>query len=92
MMWTIGMTLDEVEALVIKQALSYCGNNKAQVARMLGVSYRGLENKMDRHNIEYKRDEKIENSKTISAEQETRAPSRGRNKKSVDAGNLQETA
>ena len=88
MIWIVGMTLEEVEIEVIKQALQFYGNNKAQVARVLNISYRGLEGKMDRYNLRTK----DEDAKTISTEQENRSGNKRRNNKSVQGKDLQAAA
>ncbi|KAF0096137.1 MAG: hypothetical protein E1N59_104 [Puniceicoccaceae bacterium 5H] len=43
-----GRTLREVEALAIEQTLVRCGGNKAQAARVLGISEKSIYNKLKR--------------------------------------------
>lgn len=46
-----GCTLAEIEAEAIIQTLNYCGNNKAETARTLGITEKSIYNKIKRHNI-----------------------------------------
>ena len=42
--WQPGMTLEEVQKQVIDSALRYCGGNKTDAAKILGVSVRKIFN------------------------------------------------
>ncbi|MBK8208309.1 MAG: sigma-54-dependent Fis family transcriptional regulator [Planctomycetes bacterium] len=46
------MTMDEIEAEVIRMVLKDCGGNKTLAARRLGLARKSLYNKMERYNIE----------------------------------------
>ncbi len=46
------MTMDEIEAEVIKMVLKDCGGNKTLAAKRLGLARKSLYNKMERYNIE----------------------------------------
>ncbi len=43
-----GLTLEEVERVAIRQALSRCGGNRTQAAQSLGISVRTLQRKLKR--------------------------------------------
>lgn len=51
MLGLAGCTLAEIEAEAIRQTLEYCGNNKAETARTLGITEKSIYNKIKRHNI-----------------------------------------
>jgi DNA-binding NtrC family response regulator len=46
-----GKTLAEIERLAILETLSHCEGNKAQAARVLGISEKSIYNKMRRHGL-----------------------------------------
>ncbi len=46
-----GKTLAEIEKLAILDTLTYCDGNKAQAARVLGISEKSIYNKMRRHGL-----------------------------------------
>ncbi len=46
-----GHTLAEIEAEAIIQALNYCGGNKAETSRTLGITEKSIYNKIKRHNL-----------------------------------------
>jgi DNA-binding NtrC family response regulator len=46
------MTMDEIEAEVIRMVLDDCGRNKTLAARRLGLARKSLYNKMERYGIE----------------------------------------
>lgn len=48
-LWTPGMTLDEVERLVIEAAFRYYRGNKTATAAALGISVRTLDNKFEKY-------------------------------------------
>lgn len=48
----LSMTMDEIEAEVIKMVLKDCGGNKTLAAKRLGLARKSLYNKMERYNIE----------------------------------------
>lgn len=47
----LSMTMDEIEAEVIKLVLADCGNNKSVCAKRLGLARKSLYNKMERYGI-----------------------------------------
>lgn len=48
--WQPGMTIDDVEKLVILKALKWFGNNKKVTAQALGIALRTLDYKLERYN------------------------------------------
>ena len=44
--WTVGMTLDDSEKIIIQKAMAFFHGNKTQVARSLGIAIRTLDNKL----------------------------------------------
>jgi hypothetical protein len=44
--WSPGITLADIEKEVIYTCLRYCDNNKTATALALGISVRGLDNKL----------------------------------------------
>ncbi len=46
----LGTPLREIEKIMIQQTLAYVGNNKAKAARVLGLSRKGLHNKLRDYN------------------------------------------
>lgn len=44
----IGMPLSTIEREYVKSALEYCGNNKTQAAKLLGISRKSLYDKLER--------------------------------------------
>ncbi len=54
---TLGTPLREIERIVIEQTLAFAGNNKAKAARMLGLSRKGLHNKLQAYSHELASDE-----------------------------------
>ncbi len=47
--WSPGVTLDNIERQVIFKAFSFFGKNKTQTAGALGISVRTLDNKFERY-------------------------------------------
>ncbi|MBE7491571.1 MAG: sigma-54-dependent Fis family transcriptional regulator [Planctomycetes bacterium] len=47
----LSMTMDEIEAEVIRLVLADCGNNKSVCAKRLGLARKSLYNKMERYGI-----------------------------------------
>ncbi len=47
--WSPGVTLDNIERQVIFKAFSFFGKNKTQTAQALGISIRTLDNKFERY-------------------------------------------
>ncbi len=45
----VGMTLEEIEKLFIKDTLKYCEFNLSKTARVLGITRKTLHNKIERH-------------------------------------------
>ncbi len=48
----LGTPLRKIERIVIEQTLAFAGNNKAKAARMLGLSRKGLHNKLQSYSHE----------------------------------------
>ena len=48
----LARVVEEVEEKMIRNALEKCGGNKSQAARMLGITRKGLRNKIQRYNID----------------------------------------
>jgi DNA-binding NtrC family response regulator len=48
---TLKAAVKETEKTLIQRALAACGGNKTHAARMLGLSWLGLQKKMDRYGI-----------------------------------------
>ncbi len=46
-----GLTLSQIEAIALKNALMTCNGNKTQVARVLGISQKSVYNKMQKHGL-----------------------------------------
>lgn len=49
--WQLGMTVDDVEELVIKKAMGTLGPCKTKVAKAIGVSVRTLDNKLAKYKL-----------------------------------------
>jgi DNA-binding NtrC family response regulator len=49
MNWTPGLTLENVEKLVIEQALVFYEHNKQRTADALGIAIRTLDNKLAKY-------------------------------------------
>jgi hypothetical protein len=47
--WQPGMTLEDIERLVILRAIKYYKHNKSQTARALGIGIRTLDSKLERY-------------------------------------------
>ncbi len=47
----LGMTLKDIEKLVIRETIALTGGNRKRAAEILGISRRALYNKIDSHNI-----------------------------------------
>lgn len=50
--WTPGMTLEELEKFTIKKAMRYYNNNKTIVAQTLGIAIRTLDNRLEKYQQE----------------------------------------
>lgn len=50
--WSVGMTLDSIEKMIILKAYSFFRHNKTQTAASLGISPRTLDNKLERYESE----------------------------------------
>lgn len=46
-------TLKEIEKAAIEDTLKACGNNKTEAAKILGISVRGLRNKLTQHGLHH---------------------------------------
>lgn len=51
-MWKPGMSLADVERIVITDALSACGGNKNEAAKVLGITERTLRNRIHRYSLD----------------------------------------
>lgn len=49
--WSPGITLDDIEEQVIQKALTHFRGNKAQVAAALGISVRTVDNKLEKYEL-----------------------------------------
>jgi DNA-binding NtrC family response regulator len=47
----VGKSLAEIEKLALQQTLALCNNNKAEVARVLGIAEKSVYNKMHKHGL-----------------------------------------
>lgn len=50
--WSPGVTLDQIERQVIEKAFAFFRKNKTQTAQALGIAIRTLENKFERYEKE----------------------------------------
>lgn len=53
--WMAGVKLAEIERLAVTQTLKSCEWNKAQAARMLGISEKTIYNKLKQYNASDRR-------------------------------------
>ena len=49
--WTIGMTIEDSEKVIIMKALQFFHFNKTATAKSLGISVRGMDNKIKKFGI-----------------------------------------
>lgn len=67
--WSPGVTLDEIEKMVILKALSFYRNHKAMTASALGIAIRTLDNKLDKYEFEdEKQRKKLEDERKQKSE------------------------
>lgn len=59
--WTPGMTLEQLERQTIMKAIAVYGYNKSAAARALGITYRTIENKM----VKYEKDDEARKEKEV---------------------------
>jgi|AntAceMinimDraft_11_1070367.scaffolds.fasta_scaffold114116_2 transcriptional regulator with PAS, ATPase and Fis domain len=50
--WTIGKTIKDAEKVIIERALKFYHYNKTATAKSLGISVRGMDNKIKAFEIE----------------------------------------
>lgn len=74
--WSPGVTLDQIEKLVIKKALIHFRNNKAATASSLGVAVRTIDNKLERYEME-EREERNKEAERKRKDQEFLTRARG---------------
>jgi hypothetical protein len=55
--WSPGVTLNDIEKAAIIKAFRFFGNNKTATAAALGISIRTLDNKLERYAEEAKQEE-----------------------------------
>jgi hypothetical protein len=54
--WMPGMTLEQIEKLVILEALKFYRGNKSQTALTLGITVKTIDNKLERYTEDAKRE------------------------------------
>lgn len=53
--WSLGMTIEDAEKNIITHTLKFYYGNKTMTAKSLGISPRGLVNKLEKYGIHVKR-------------------------------------